>query len=208
MRFTNEVNLKMSELVGTYYWEGFYDVYSDIVLCKDSTFIYHWRQGLAGGTTTGRWFIDRNLLILNSDIQPVDEKETYFLSPCVNIDHEDILITIKDNSNDPLPGAGIKIILKDSVLYLNANNDGYIYINEEVLEQIEISYFGYNDIVFKIKDNIKNCYTFVMIPKDEYYQYFTNEKWIVKNNRLYNNKIKLNQYVKKDYYEKEDNNSP
>jgi hypothetical protein len=45
-----------------------------------------------------------------------------------------------------------------------------------------------------------------MIPKKEYYKYFTNEKWIVKNNRLYNDEIKLDQYVKKDYYEKKDNN--
>jgi hypothetical protein len=90
MRFTNEVYTKMSDLVGTYYWEGFYGVCSDIVLCKDSTFIYSWRQGLAGGTTTGRWFVDRNILILNSDFQPEDEEQTYYLSSCENIDLETI----------------------------------------------------------------------------------------------------------------------
>jgi hypothetical protein len=63
--------LDVNAIYGKYCWlSSWGDGGKYLSLQHDNTFIYNWCIGLACGSTSGHWRVEKNNLILNSEFQP------------------------------------------------------------------------------------------------------------------------------------------
>ena len=191
-----------NQLLGKYQWHGLYGTASNITLKKDSSFIYHWQEGLISGTTKGTWHLQGNILILNSARQP-KERVKFEINSYDESNTREYKILVQDKEKYPLQFA-VCALLKDSTFIDASETNEYGICKLGITSQantLQISYIGYYNVEKPISELKGNEISVTMYEGDEYYKYFTNSKWKVANGRIINPKIKTDKYTR-NYYEK------
>lgn len=200
--FSQTGTITPSRLAGRYIWNGFFECGASIQLCNDSTFVYNWQQGLCGGQTKGKWLTDNKYIILNSEIQPTDRKKANNVEVMNQCTSPNTVIKVRAESGRPMPFANITVIAGHRSYSAVSDSGGIATFQVRSVRNITISYIGFKTITFKSKESSDNYFAFTMQEIDEPYHYFTNERWAVKGNRLYDYSIKTDNIVKRNYYEK------
>lgn len=194
--------INQDQLLGKYQWHGTYGIASNITLNKDNSFIYHWQQGLIGGTTKGTWILQGNTLLLNSTRQP-EEKTKFDINSYKETNTGEYKIHILDKEKNSLHFA-VCALLKDSTFIdgTETNENGICKLDmTNKANTVQISYLGYTTVEIPISKLRGNEFSVTMFEGEEFYEYFTNRKWKVTNRRIINPEIKADKYTK-NYYEK------
>ncbi|MGB1241334.1 MAG: hypothetical protein ACPG49_02360 [Chitinophagales bacterium] len=198
--------IPISQLYGKYYWQIThpYDVGANIQLNSDKTFEYNWREGLLWGTTFGVWELKKNTLILNSNKQPEKtNKETHNLLIQPSAKENELEVKLIDKkTNEPLFLA-ICLLKYNSTVIEEVLSDEFgvcILTKYKQAKKLHISSLGCKDLEVSLDSLTGNSYT-IEIPCNlfSYYNYFTNRKWRIKGNRIYDPKIKTDKYTEKYY---------
>ncbi|MEZ4886978.1 MAG: hypothetical protein R3E32_19770 [Chitinophagales bacterium] len=202
--------IPISEISGKYYWQITYphDVWANIQLNPDRTFKYCWRQGMICGTTLGTWELSKNTLVLNSEKQPKKkDKETFnlIMNPLTNKEGLEIKL-IDEESKVSLLYAKC-LLMNESKLIEETTTDefGVCMLSKfRQAEKLHIQSLDYGNIEISSIELTGNDYTIELFLNHELnrYEYFTNRKWRIKGNRIYDPKIRPDKYAKK-YYVKE-----
>jgi len=190
------------QLLGKYQWHGLYGTASNITLKKDSSFVFHWQEGLISGTTKGKWHLQGNILILNSTRQP-EEKVKFEINSYEESNTREYKIHIQDKEKYSLQVA-VCALLKDSTFIDATETNEYGICKLGMTNQantLQISYIGYYHVEIPISELKGNEFSVTMYEGDEYYKYFTNRKLKVANGRIINPKVKTDKYTR-NYYEK------
>ncbi|MEI7727584.1 MAG: hypothetical protein WCK09_20925, partial [Bacteroidota bacterium] len=195
-------SLSIFELAGKYQWYGFFESGATIQLKADSTFIYGWQQGLMGGQTKGFWRIEGNKIILNSDKQPGDKSKGNNVEVMNQCTSSNTVIKVRDEDGMSMPFAMCTVVAGNHSYSSVTDSIGIATFQARSVRKISISYVGYKTISFTSREKSNNWFVFTMQMVDEPYKYFTNVKWTVKGNKLYDYSIKTNKYVKTNYYER------
>lgn len=196
-------HISQDQLLGKYQWHGLYGIASNISLNQDSSFVYHWQQGLISGTTKGKWDLEGENIILNSQYQP-EETEKYEIDSFNHSKTGAYKIRVKDEKNYSLPFVAC-VLMKDSTVIDGAetNENGICELKiSNQANAIEISGVGYFTVKLPIYKLKGNEFSITMYEGSKYYQYFTNRKWKVTYKRLIDPEIKIDKYTKRNYYEK------
>ena len=188
------------DVSGFYRTKGGYEWGSSIYLNNDSTFSYKWQTGLIIGETRGRWSIQNDSLILNSDWQPQkDTTPDYYLIDRNIMDSGEMVFELFfPDTTDALPGAnGLMFKNNDTIAWALSDLDGKMLFPRQDFDSIRIYYIGIKGI--KIVDKDYDYYKIVAVedPSVYVYEYFTDEKWGILRDSLIDNTE--NEY----YYERQ-----
>ncbi|NEV95065.1 carboxypeptidase-like regulatory domain-containing protein [Psychroflexus sp. YR1-1] len=196
-------NLTTDHIIGKYQWNGIYGIGSTIELKADQTFEYNWQTGLIRGTTFGTWEKDGTQITLNSNLQPPENGiENFEIIETEKNKSDSLLIKVIGSDNESVPFAAC-VLKQNTTTLTGASTDfqGETKLPKLEADSLIISFIGYKTIRHRLDSSV-STYVFKMEEENEYYEYFTNEKWTYKNERLYDPSIKKDKYVEKDYYEK------
>ncbi len=197
--------LTTSEIVGSYYMGDHFEINKHIKFFEDSTFEYHWQMGLLFGETIGRWKLDGEKIILNSNKQPLEKgAKKYEVSRLERETSDSLRVGVFYMNNEPIPFANIVLKLDSMPISGKVSTkDGTVAFAKQDVDEVLISTF-YFDLISQTLDSTVSFIEFKLYEApDEYYQYFTNEVWNYKRGRLYAPSIKGNKYMK-GYFIKED----
>lgn len=191
------------QIIGKYQWNGIYGIGSTIELKADQTFEYNWQSGLILGTTFGTWEKEGTKITLNSHLQPPENGiEDFEIIETEKKKSDSLLIKVIGSDNESVPFAAC-VLKQNTTILTVASTDfqGETKLPKLEADSLIVSFIGYKTIRHQLDSSV-STYVFKMEVGNEYYEYFTNETWIYKNERLYDYSIKKNKYVEKDYYEK------
>ena len=193
--------LTETDMYGRYRLKSVHGHGTNISLMADNTFEYNWHGGLISGQTLGRWEIKGKNLILNSHKQPIDSRE-YVIEPLPPNDTSGYIFHIKGMDSTAL-GNPLCLLKKDSLIlgWENADMGGVCRFDSLAdAKNLEVRYIR---SVSGIKLTEFNTNVFIVSVNWEknYYIYFTNTKWKIRGDRIYNPPIRPNRYPF-NYYEK------
>jgi hypothetical protein len=200
--FTSCSRYTIESVSNTYSTKGGFEWGSRIELKNDSTFTYEWQVGLVMGRTSGKWFIDRNKLILNSDFQPQqDTIPNYRLITRRNASTNEIILDLlKPKNKQPLFGAyGLMYYNGDIIDQQTSYNNGRLVFKKQLSDSILIIFPSQNLKEIVLKNINPGYYKIETIEKSIYnheYEFFTNEIWKIRNKYL------IDKTKNKYYYEK------
>lgn len=198
------VKIEKAEVVGKYQYHGFYGVASNIELKEDNTFIYNWQTGLIWGATEGNWRLIGNKLILNSDKQPVEE-EDFVVKERNRINGNQFEIQVIEEEGKYELIAASCILMNDTTLLngISANDNGNCVLPfDKRANKLKISYVGFRPVEIPISMLKSNSLIIEMKEENDYFEYFTNREWMIRNGRIYDPEIKKSKYAKKNYYKR------
>ena len=210
---TSKQIITVEEICGKYYWRTtfVYDVFADIQLNPDNTFEYNWTEGMLNGTTVGTWELNKNILVLNSEKQPEEQEKrekTFNLISHPSTNEDSLRIEAIDiESKESVPFVSCNLNYNSKVLErIMANEFGVCKLSKfKQADKLSIKHVGYEDAEIPLSQLTGNSYTVELALGSDccYYKYFTNRKWKIKGNRIYDSKIKRDKYNEK-YYLKAD----
>ena len=196
--------ITLEQITGKYHWSNIYGVHSTIQLNENKTFEYKWQAGLIQGITYGSWNRSGKKIILNSEIQPSDDKQNNFeILKFASGKSDSLSIKVVNLNNEPI--GFVHCILKTDTLKLTGASTGFqgkATIPKLKADSLIIIPPGnYKAIHLKFDYSVSR-YEFKMDDINENYTYFTEEAWEYKEDRLYDPSIKKDKHTKKCYYEK------
>ena len=189
------------DILGKYYWKSIYGVSADITLYSDRTFEYNWVQGLSFGTSHGGWRLNKKNLILNSNRQPNKELASK-MKKLLPIDTSQYEIKVVDIGGNYLPFA-ICYLTRDTLIVSDTTADefGQCKLPRSIqADFIKINWLG-EEVSIPIK-KLKMTSFIVEMKTNKHYEFFTNRKWKIRGDRIYDPKIIPDRFTKR-YYEKE-----
>ena len=177
---------KYNNIACQYQTKGGFESYSSMRLYKDSTFTYEFQAGLLMGKTTGKWLLNVNKIILNSNKQP--DKDSILVKESFVENQSSIEISVMNKYEEPL-GAAVIILNNDSVNCFVCDDEGNLKIPEILkIDSLQIHYLGeiYN---YKTKsdDYNKLDINVTFDAKYQSYRFFTNEIWQIRGGNLIDN---------------------
>ncbi len=191
------------EVAGRYNWGGIYGVSSTMLLKEDSTFTFNWQAGLMWGETVGSWNIKRNKITLHSNQQP--RNNTGIREPIMTkstpSDHIEIEVIDQDSISLVLVGVALKRG-NDKLWVGKADFNGKVVLPNIQADSIYITFPGFENITYPIKDTAISYYKFQMEMDDLGFRYFTQEKWKYRPNRLYDPTVYRDKNTKPHYHVK------
>jgi hypothetical protein len=190
-------NYTMKDISGRYSKSDF-ELYWGLNLNTDSTFQYNWQGGLMFGKTHGKWRLEKNKIILNSEFQPTKEKQkkSFLRNASLSGNSNSLYLKILDESLDVIPFASCNISFENKeIIGKTADLDGFCMLEWKKGMTLKITGIGYVPIQIVIPDSA-NYLEFVLVASNDlvFYKYFTDYKVkILKNCDLlfekYDNKI-------------------
>lgn len=172
---------------------------------KDNTFTYHWQTGLINGTTNGNWKLIGKTLILNSEKQPQISKEKFQIISENTTNSNNYELKLIDEEDEPMWFV-ICGLMKDTILIQDAETDTTGICKIPIMKEgnkLEFHFIGYHSIEIPTMNLKGNSLTVKMKKEDDFYRYFTNQKWIIKNDRIIDPEIKRDKFIKTNYYKKQ-----
>lgn len=201
--FVGCTSVKTEKITGKYRWYGIYGVASSIALHEDHTFIYTWRTGLIGETTSGKWALHKNELILDSNLQPV--KEDFKVISREKIPKSQFEIKVIDGRDKVELYSAVCMLMNDTTIVKGVVTDIHgdcVLPFDEKADFLKVTYVGYREVEIPIDELTSNSFVIELKEKTGYYRYFTNVRWKVKRKRLYDPKIEKHEYTKKRYFKR------
>lgn len=197
-------SVKFDSVTGNYRTKGGFEWGSHISLNRDSTFIYKWQSGLIYGETIGKWKLEVNNVVLNSDLQPPKDTPTNF-----NIldkrftNSSDIVFDLffPDSTTVLAAATGLMFHNGDTIRNIISDLNGNMRFPKQENDSIKILFIGLKDIL--ISDSVNDYFKIATIDYlDNMVEYFTNEPWRVRGNHLID-KSKNQYYYEKRFYKLE-----
>ena len=198
------LNLKSqvdSDIIGKYKRTGSLGFKASIELMSDSTFVYKWYIGMMGGISTGKWKMKGRKVILNSNRQPNENKSDFTYTASIDSLTNKTTIKVQTDKGINIPTANCIVFSNGNKFVKSTDSLGIAIFNIHPVERIKILFVGFKPVDFENNNPKRNNFTFFTQVIDDPYHYFTNEKWIYKNGKLFDRKIKSDRWTKK-YYEK------
>ncbi len=192
-------NLTHEQLFGKYRRNPIYGVSNSIELKSDLTFIYDWQAGLMNGRTYGKWEVNGNRIVLNSEQKPPEYNYEVLKINSLNSDTLTIKIYNAEGMEMPFANCLLKV---GATTLINASSDSTGEMNFpriNTADSLIIKYLGYKTIRYHI-ENSEFDYIFHMKDEITNIRYFSNETWIFKRDRLYDPLFKWHFYDRKNYY--------
>ncbi|PHR71379.1 MAG: hypothetical protein COA67_06655 [Lutibacter sp.] len=191
-------NLNPKKIQGEYILDdNFYGIGSSIKIKGNNSFEYEWVTGLINGITKGKYVINNNKIILNSEFQPESEEfqNKYRILESENKNLDSIKIRVLEKNGITLNYATCILINGDSLIYVTeSDNYGFAKIPKVDADSLGISFIGYDYASIPL-NNLKSDYLAIELneknPDFEYYQFFTNKNFKIRNNKLIGDKEKF-----------------
>jgi len=183
--------IKKDNIIGKYIGIEEYSIGANIELFADNTFKYDWYAGLTSGSTFGQWNDENGFLLLNSEKQPNQlNTDTYEIIQELKNEANAITIKVVDNENQPIPFINCIITTSKGEEKAVSSEKGLCeFVSNALLEKIELFSIGFKNVEYK-PINASNDLIIQLRASNENYQFFTNEKWEIKKNKLiYLNKV-------------------
>lgn len=176
----------IENLAGKYYWKGIYGVGETLVLNNDKTFEFKWHQGLMNGISRGKYTLEKKLITLNSFKQPesIDNFKIHYLK--TSAENNSYFIKILGLDKTPLGFANCMFIKNGKIIEgkAAAENGTLYFTKKPIAEKLHIDFIGYNKAEIEIKDLKTNSFEITLTETPEYYEYFTNRKFKMRNNSI------------------------
>lgn len=187
-------------VVGSYEFTDKISFYSSVQLKADSTFEVNSGAGLYSSFSNGTWSVARGHIVLNSFYQPTSNG--YEITEGINSVSDSICIKVVDLNGEALPFTRVKLVKDECSLIETLNFDSQIRFLKDRYDSIYIRPSFSNEVSISINELEYNRITLKLIQGLTHYQYLSNEKWLFKNNRLYNTSFKKNKFQKENYYKR------
>jgi hypothetical protein len=187
---------------GRYVTKGGFEWGSSINLKPDSNFIYDWQIGGLFGHETGKWNLNGNNLILNSDFHPsIDTTpKFYLLDKQTNNTFKIQFLLYYPNTVDALIGAnGLMFFNADTIFKSVSDINGLLTFPKHEYDSIKILFIGLKDILIPYSSYDYFKITSVDFPVDYMYEYFEDEFWKIRGTHLID-KSKNRYYYEKRFY--------
>lgn len=193
-------NLTLDEIVGEYKWTALasYDIIGSLVISSDYSFNYKWQVGLLSGNTTGKWKLNGDQLILNSDKQPTSQD--YLIQKKEFNKTDSIVIMLTDLYNDTIAFAICTLKTRSSIIVEKQTTfDGKVSFKHQNSDSIIISYPGYKTAKIPIDTNLSYFHV-NLIESTDFYKYFTHQILTYKNKTLIGTfKTNDNEHEKREF---------
>lgn len=178
-------NYTMKDISGKYINSGF-ESYRCIIFDTNSTFQYNWQGGLIYGKTSGKWRLEKNNIILNSEFQPSKEKQkkSFLRNASLSGNCDSLYLKILDERLEAIPFATCIISFENKdITGKAADFDGYCMLDWEKGMTLKIANIGYEPIKVIIPDSV-NYLEFVLAASNDpgFYKYFTEYKVKIQKN--------------------------
>lgn len=184
------------DVVGT--WKYFTDFFFEhtLIINNDSTYSYEIVGDMIEKHSEGKWLLKKNKLILNSKLREVPisdlieiKNETSVYEPIDSL----ILLEfdISDYRGKPLEFTPLTITFKNSKLdtfLINSKSILPIPSNQS-LYKLFLSSIGYQSILWDYRSGY-NKFVIKLAPIYQDYIIMKEDKWIIKNGKLYNSKTR------------------
>lgn len=157
---------------------------NQLLLEKSGEFTYYeyWDVGGVDNLVKGKWRILNDTLILNSHIQPQDRLDSVFESRVENQDS--ITFVFLNSTSKSIEFANLRV-----------NNDSFEYIsNDHGVCNLEkgksvdsltiMPWLSIESLEYKVQNKNSNYFE-LYISEPKIHFYFTNEKWLIKNQKVY-----------------------
>ncbi len=186
---------KVENIHGLYKTKGGFEWGSSIQINSDSTFTYKWHVSMDHGLTAGKWRINKNLLILNSEKQPkLDTISDFEVKNQFETKSDSIKIKVFLSDSTFITSNAFCLLYKDGkekLRVVKAINGNISFLKQD-FDSLRIlgsnyrdisSSKGYKDALLNLKTK-NNLEIILSIAPDWGYEYFTNKPMKIKNGKL------------------------
>ena len=187
---------------GHYRTKGGFEWGSSIILKPDSNFVYDWQTGLIYGHETGKWNLEGNKIILDSDFRPKQDTTSNFhlidkkMTESSNIEFQ---LYFPDSTQALIGADGLMFYGTDTIFNSFSNVNGIMTFPKQEHDSIKITFIGFKDIVIpKSKCDYFKIAT-VDVLLDNMYEYFDNEVWKIRGKHLIDTSKNEHYYERKFY---------
>lgn len=201
---SSQTRTDWNNLIGTWTYNYGYFVYT-LVINSDSTYEYSRIGDLNYDKSDGNWKLENGKLVLNSNKQKSEESKV--ISHLIDT-ITGVRLSIHDIFGEPVIMPRIKIFGNTRAIdTLMTNYNGlFEFPSIKNISSLEVSFIGLRNV--KWNENLnQNFFELIMAPESRDYIYQTDEKWKIKNDRLYHpnykkdnkilkNKNRVNYFVK------------
>ena len=171
-----------------------------LVLKENYKFEYNWAGGLLEGKTLGDWKIEEDFIILNSELQPRDEafKNQYKILKSEFKHLDSIQIKVLDENRVPMQNADCYLKKNDSVIYnITSNSQGIAKLPKMKADSLCVSFSFYDYVSIPLNNFHKDEIILELNQTNqslEFYQFFTNEKFKYRRNKLIGSSTKYSKF--------------
>lgn len=181
-----------NEIAGLYVEKDKEGSYPTLTLNPDMTFDYK-DSMLLGSTivnywTTGTWSLNNNKILLSSELQREDEKKnTFNILTQRQTGQDSITFYIVGEDKEPLPLTSCYYCLDSNPKMYGGITDrfGLLKFPKNNADTIFLYSYGYKVARIPIKAKDNDYFKLQMIEYPVHYEYFNDEEWTVKGNRIY-----------------------
>jgi hypothetical protein len=195
------VSKQVSEenLTGKYQYIGEYGISSSIEILPDKTFKYQWSAGMNSGTSMGKWQYKKGFIILNSEKQPSSQNtDTYEVLQELSKQEKTVTIKVVDSEKQPVPFVNCLLnTSKGEKKGVTTEKGICSFETAGTIDKITLAYVGFKTAEYTPKETA-NYFEILLRKENENYEFFTNDKWEVKKDKL----IMLNKKGKNQIYHK------
>ncbi len=175
-------NLPIDKIEGKYLWTSIYGVGETIEFKSDSTFTFHWTQGLMNGETKGKIHFDNSQTILYSEFKKDAFKYKLEIPPQTKQDYYEIMVA--DDDWNRFIGATCQAYSKGKLVQGQSTNEmGICRIESLEIDSIAIGYLGYQDAELSIEKNRTPKSLIVKLKEENHYHYFEGQSLKIINRR-------------------------
>ena len=155
----------------------------ELVLFQNGTYSYTFNGHMTSQESTGNWIKDSL-----DGIYLTSEKQ-YKNDFVVSVDQElSDMITIKvldGKEKYALPSANIVLYSKGKKRGAATNSEGISeFYNSDKIDSLEVSFIGYDNAKYTIKDQRSNSFTVALCESNRGYLFLKDEKFILKGNKI------------------------
>lgn len=152
--------------------------FTKLEIKKDGTFKYYNKEKLAEQVSEGLWKKSFDTIFLKSS----SEYKTGIIKNNESVvDLKKIEITIYDETNEPVYGAGVSL-KRDYGRVTDIN--GFVSFEKSTdLKRIIIDYLS-EKFIYDVQNSTSNKFIFTIKNSNLYSKYFDNEKWILGRNSI------------------------
>lgn len=152
---------------------------------EDSTFVFEWRTGYLYGRTTGKWKARGNHVLLQSYARP-------HAFPALD--------SIAEKTTDSIKGIKVRvfekrtryelpfvrmILLKDKRhSYCTTGTKGTCRSKVSAIRKLLLLDLQYGSYIYQVKNTGSNVFHLFLEKSDDYYRYFENERWKIRDKQL------------------------
>lgn len=180
---TKKLATQSVDIKGTYFFYKDAFLYAYMTLDKNNSFVYDWHRGYTEGRSIGKWKQDGNKVIFNSYLKPDKLSDSSVEQMKVDSIKGIKVMTFETEYGYEMPAVGMILLFENrNPVFCETNNKG-IYRTEKGLQKVLINDGTYGNYLIEVKDD-NNVIKIHLKKKGEYYRYFVDEAWQIKDTVL------------------------